>query len=69
VGVEAEYPPEHRDLASFRTGDAEDLRAKLERLLALPREEREALGASARAAVVARWSWAGVARRLLLPFQ
>jgi glycosyltransferase involved in cell wall biosynthesis len=68
-GVEAEYPPEHRDLASFRTGDAEDLRAKLERLLALPREEREALGASARAAVVARWSWAGVARRLLLPFQ
>jgi glycosyltransferase involved in cell wall biosynthesis len=69
VGVEAEYPPEHRDLASFRTGDAEDLRAKLERLLALPREEREALGTSARAAVVARWSWAGVARRLLLPFQ
>jgi glycosyltransferase involved in cell wall biosynthesis len=68
-GIEAEYPPGLGDLASFETGDADDLRETLGRLLALPREEREALGAAARRAVVARWSWAGVARRLLLPFQ
>jgi glycosyltransferase involved in cell wall biosynthesis len=68
-GIEAEYPPGLGGLASFETGDADDLRATLGRLLALPREEREALGAAARRAVVARWSWAGVARRLLLPFQ
>jgi glycosyltransferase involved in cell wall biosynthesis len=68
-GLEAEYPPEHRDLASFTTGDVDELRAKLERLLALSAEERARLGEAARRAVVARWSWAGVARRLLLPFQ
>jgi glycosyltransferase involved in cell wall biosynthesis len=68
-GIEAEYPPGLGGLASFETGDPDDLRATLGRLLALPREEREALGAAARRAVVARWSWAGVARRLLLPFQ
>ena len=68
-GLEAEYPPEHRDLASFTTGDVDELRAKLERLLALSPEERARLGEAARRAVVARWSWAGVARRLLLPFQ
>jgi glycosyltransferase involved in cell wall biosynthesis len=68
-GLEAEYPPEHRDLASFTTGDVNELRAKLERLLALSPEERGRLGEAARRAVVARWSWAGVARRLLLPFQ
>ncbi|MDQ5820438.1 MAG: glycosyltransferase family 4 protein [Actinomycetota bacterium] len=68
-GLEAEYPPEHRALASFRTGDVDDLTAKLEALLALPRAEREALGAAARRAAVARWSWAGVAERLLDPFK
>jgi glycosyltransferase involved in cell wall biosynthesis len=68
-GLEAEYPPEHRDLASFTTGDVHELRTKLERLLALSAEERGRLGEAARRAVVARWSWAGVARRLLLPFQ
>ena len=68
-GLEAEYPAEHRDLASFTTGDVDELRAKLERLLELSTGERERLGTAARRAVVARWSWAGVARRLLLPFQ
>ena len=68
-GLEAEYPAEHRDLASFTTGDVDELRAKLERLLGLSTGERERLGTAARRAVVARWSWAGVARRLLLPFQ
>ena len=41
-GLEAEYPPEHRDLTSFQTGDADDLRAKLERLLSLSPQERAA---------------------------
>ncbi len=68
-GLEAEYPAEYRALASFRTGDADDLVAKLDALLALPRAEREALGGAARRAAVARWSWAGVAERLLEPFK
>jgi glycosyltransferase involved in cell wall biosynthesis len=64
-GLEAEYPPEHRHLASFATGDAEDLRQKLRGLLALPSSDREAVSAAARRAAVARWSWASVADRLL----
>jgi len=68
-GLEAAYPPEHRHLTSFATGDAGDLRAKLQELLALPREEHERVAAAARRAVVERWSWAGVAARLLQPFQ
>jgi glycosyltransferase involved in cell wall biosynthesis len=68
AGLEEEYPPEHRDLASFATADAADLRAKLETLLALPESERERLRRTARKAVVERWSWAGVAERLLAPF-
>jgi glycosyltransferase involved in cell wall biosynthesis len=68
AGLEAEYPPDQRDLASFETGNAQDLAAKLERLLALPNEERETLRAAARRAVVERWSWERVAARLLEPF-
>ena len=68
-GLEAAYPPEHRHLTSFATADAGDLRAKLQELLALPREEHERVAAAARRAVVERWSWAGVAVRLLQPFQ
>jgi len=68
-GLEAEYPREHRALASFRTGDVDDLAAKLDALLALNPAERVALGAAARRATVARWSWAGVAERLLEPFK
>jgi glycosyltransferase involved in cell wall biosynthesis len=67
-GLEAEYPPELRDLTSFATGDAADLRAKLERLLALSPEERQRLAAAARSAAVERWSWRSVAGRLLQPF-
>jgi len=67
-GLEAEYPPEHRDLTSFRTGDADDLRAKLERLLALSPHDRAGLAAAARTAAVSRWSWRSVAQRLLAPF-
>jgi glycosyltransferase involved in cell wall biosynthesis len=64
-GLEEEYPPELRDLASFRTGDAADLAAKLRRLLELP---RGTLAEPARRAVVHRWSWRSVAERLLQPF-
>jgi glycosyltransferase involved in cell wall biosynthesis len=64
-GLEAEYPPELRELASFAAGDVDDLRTKLERLLALSPEERASLGRTARRAAVERWSWASVAERLL----
>jgi glycosyltransferase involved in cell wall biosynthesis len=64
-GLEDEYPPELRDLASFRTGNAADLAAKLRRLLELP---RGTLAEPARRAVVRRWSWRSVAERLLQPF-
>ncbi|HWG55069.1 MAG TPA: glycosyltransferase, partial [Gaiellaceae bacterium] len=67
-GLEAEYPPHLRELAAFATGDAADLGAKLRAILALPAEEHAQLAAAARRATVARWSWAGVAERLLLPF-
>ena len=67
-GLEAEYAPEHRHLASFESADAGDLREKLAALLGLPEADRSELQAAARRAVVARWSWAGVAERLLKPF-
>jgi glycosyltransferase involved in cell wall biosynthesis len=67
AGLEEEYPPHLRHLASFETGNAGDLRAKLNTLLALPSEDRALLREAARRAVVERWSWAGVARRLLQP--
>jgi glycosyltransferase involved in cell wall biosynthesis len=68
LGLEAEYPPERRTLASFATGDVDDLREKLRALLALSPAERRELGAAARRAAVARWSWSSVANRLLEPF-
>jgi glycosyltransferase involved in cell wall biosynthesis len=68
-GLEAEYPAERRHLASFATGDAAELAAKLNELLALPPQERVALGAAARRAATERWSWKGVAARLLEPLQ
>jgi glycosyltransferase involved in cell wall biosynthesis len=67
-GLEAEYPPEQRHLASFTTGDAVELRARLRELLALPEESRRRLRAAARRAAEQRWSWSGVADRLLAPF-
>jgi len=67
AGLEDEYPAHLRHLAAFESGNAEDLRAKLTELLGLPREDRELLRRAARRAVVERWSWAGVARRLLEP--
>src|SRR5262249_6030740 len=66
-GLEEEYPPHLRRLASFAAGNTADLREKLAALIALPAADREAIRAAARRAVVARWSWAGVAARLLAP--
>jgi len=67
-GLEEEYPADLRHLASFTAGDGAELAAKLGELLALPEADRAALRAAARNATVARWSWAGVGRRLLEPF-
>jgi glycosyltransferase involved in cell wall biosynthesis len=65
AGLEAEYPEHLRHLAAFESGNVDDLRRKLEELLALPAAERVALGAAARRAVVERWSWQRVAAQLL----
>jgi glycosyltransferase involved in cell wall biosynthesis len=67
-GLEAEYPPEYRHLTSFATGDVADLTTKLRELMTLPREEHDRIAQAARKAVELRWSWAGVASRLLQPF-
>jgi glycosyltransferase involved in cell wall biosynthesis len=67
AGLEEEYPAHLRHLAAFESGNAEDLHTKLQELLALSREDRAVLQQAARRAVVQRWSWAGVARRLLQP--
>ena len=63
--LEDSYPERLRPLASFTTGDAEELHAKLGELLSLPAADREALREAARAAAVERWSWAHAAERLL----
>jgi glycosyltransferase involved in cell wall biosynthesis len=67
AGLEAGYPAHLRHLAAFDNGDAADLRRKLADLLAVSAADREALRDAARATVEARWSWAGVAARLLAP--
>jgi glycosyltransferase involved in cell wall biosynthesis len=67
-GLESEYPAELRHLTSFANGDVADLTRKLRALLDLPPEEHRAVAEAARRAVEKRWSWAGVAERLLQPF-
>jgi glycosyltransferase involved in cell wall biosynthesis len=63
--LESEYPSEYRDLASFRRGDAADLRDKLGKILGLPGEEWSQLSAAARRAAVRHWSWERVASLLV----
>lgn len=65
IGLEAEYPSELRRLASFTSGDVDELREKLTALLALSATERDAISSAARRAAVERWSWSSVAERLL----
>jgi glycosyltransferase involved in cell wall biosynthesis len=67
-GLEAEYPPELQHLTSFANGDVADLTRKLRALLELPAEQHQRAAEAARRAVEKRWSWAGVAERLLQPF-
>jgi glycosyltransferase involved in cell wall biosynthesis len=64
-GLEDEYPPELRELASFTSGETAELRRKLTRLLTLSPAERAEIREAARRAAVERWSWASVAERLL----
>lgn len=68
AGLEEAYPPAFRHLAAFDSGNAADLAGTLRELLALGPADRAVIRAAARAAVVERWSWAGVSRRLLEPF-
>ena len=69
AGLEAAYPPALRHLAAFASGDADDLRAKLTELLALPPADRAVIREAARQATVERWSWTSVAARLLEPLR
>lgn len=64
AGLEAEYPESARHLAGFRSGDVDDLIAKLRELLALPPPERRRLSAAARRATVTRWSWERMATQI-----
>jgi glycosyltransferase involved in cell wall biosynthesis len=65
AGIAAELPPERSHLVAFENGDAEALRGRLRELLALPADERMALGRAARAAVEQNWSWHRVSERLV----
>jgi len=67
AGLEASYPERFRHLASFESGNADELARKLNELIDLSHGDRDELSRAARKAVVERWSWAEVARRLLAP--
>jgi glycosyltransferase involved in cell wall biosynthesis len=54
--------------ASFESGEVDDLTEKLDALLRLSPDERRELSQRARRVAEERWSWAGVADRLLEPF-
>ena len=69
AGLEEAYPEHLRHLASFESGDSLDLADTLHELLALSTARHEELGAAARRVAVEKWSWAGVALRLLEPLQ
>jgi glycosyltransferase involved in cell wall biosynthesis len=64
-GLEEEYPPEHRELASFERGSAEDLAAKLRAIVELPPQEHRRLAEAARRAALRRWSWEHIAALIL----
>jgi glycosyltransferase involved in cell wall biosynthesis len=68
AGLESEYPAEFQELASFASGDEDDLERKLGRLLAVGSADHAVLGRAARRAAERLWSWESVAGRLLEPF-
>jgi glycosyltransferase involved in cell wall biosynthesis len=65
AGLEEGYPQRLRQLASFPNGDVNALRRRLRELLELPESDRAELRRAARTVAAERWSWAGVAARLL----
>ena len=65
AGVESEFPEEAKNLVGFERDDANDLRAKIERILEMNTAERKSLGMAARRAVEKQWSWETVARKIL----
>jgi glycosyltransferase involved in cell wall biosynthesis len=64
-GLDEDYPPRLRHLASFLKGDEGVLAERLNEVLGLPEADRLALREAARQAAVNRWSWTSVARRIL----
>jgi len=63
--LEAALPPSLARLVSFPTGDAPALRERLLAVLTLPGDDRDRLRTTVREVAEKRWSWAGIARRLL----
>ncbi len=65
AGLEQEYPPHLRHLASFERGSIEQLTARLTELLALSADEWQQVSSGARRAAERLWSWEHVAQRIL----
>jgi glycosyltransferase involved in cell wall biosynthesis len=65
AGLESALPAGLAQLVSFPTGDAASLHDRLVGLLALPAADRVLLRTTVRRVTEERWSWAGIARRLL----
>jgi glycosyltransferase involved in cell wall biosynthesis len=65
AGLEQALPPELGRLVSFPNADTTALHERLTALLALGPDDAARLRASVRRVVEERWSWAGVAARLL----
>jgi glycosyltransferase involved in cell wall biosynthesis len=63
--LEAALPPTLARLVSFPNGDVSELHGRLEDVLALSSPARERLRRTVREVAEERWSWAGIARRLL----
>ena len=69
AGLEEAYPAGLRHLAAFDIGRRAGPRPAAGRAArAVRRRTATRVRAAARTAVVERWSWAGVSRRLLEPF-
>lgn len=64
--LEAALPPGLAGLVSFPTGDVTALSARLAGLVTLPGPDRATLRSTVRRVAAERWSWAGIAQRLLL---
>jgi glycosyltransferase involved in cell wall biosynthesis len=65
AGLEEALPPALAALVSSPTGDAQALGQRLRGVLELPDADRAVLRGTVRRVTEERWSWAGIARRLL----